>query len=220
MLKGVPPCAYFAFRSPVSSPQAVGHNPDSLSLVRCAGMDCSQHSPSRIIPHRGQVSENDSKPPRSKNWRVFHERVSRSNFANDPGHFSPESRPIAFDPRAFSCGADILTREPASDDIHHSTPRAPIEGSHIVPDGEGIKAPVILSGHEHVSGAWLVFDGADGSPPEELAPEYASTSACEKCQLIHFRDDCFHLHSDLRPPTSRDLLPDQTPQSSLAPSVP
>jgi hypothetical protein len=36
-----------------------------------------------------------------------------------------------------------------------------------------------LSGGEHATGGGLDFDGADAFPPEQLAAEYASTSARE-----------------------------------------
>ena len=94
----------------------VGHNPDSIPSVRGANVVRSQHSPFRIIPHRGQVSENSSKPARSEHWGVFHEDESGSYFANDPGHVVPHSRPCAVDSGAFACCADVLAwlREPAT----------------------------------------------------------------------------------------------------------
>ena len=54
-------------------------------------MDCAQHSPARIIPQRGQVSENSSKPARSEDWGVFHEDEARSHLANDARHVRPHS---------------------------------------------------------------------------------------------------------------------------------
>jgi hypothetical protein len=65
-------------------------NPDPLPLVRCAGMDCAQHTPSRIKPHLGQVPENDVEPPSSESWGVFHEHVAGSNLANDPSKLTPK----------------------------------------------------------------------------------------------------------------------------------
>lgn len=163
----------------------VGHNPDSFALVRCAGMDSSKHSPRSIIPHLGQVSENSSKPARSEHWGVFHERESGLYLANDSGKFRPEAGAFAADASAFSCCADVLAREAARDDIHQTAPWLSVEGSHIVPDREGIEASVVLSGEEHAAGVVVDFDGADGPPSEEFASEYASTNAREKCQLIH-----------------------------------
>src|SRR5574337_1720027 len=43
--------------------RGVGHDPDSLALVGGAAVVCSEHSPSRIEPHRGQVSEYGSESP-------------------------------------------------------------------------------------------------------------------------------------------------------------
>ena len=51
-----------------SSATGVCHNPDSLSDMWGAKVVCSQHAPLRIEPHRGQVSENSVKPPRSEYW--------------------------------------------------------------------------------------------------------------------------------------------------------
>jgi hypothetical protein len=67
----------------------VGHNPDPLAFVRSSGGVCSQHTPARIKPQRGQVSENASKPASSERWGVFHEHVSRSYLANDASKFRP-----------------------------------------------------------------------------------------------------------------------------------
>lgn len=69
----------------------VGQDPHSFSLMRRTGVACSQHSPSRIVPQRGQVAENASKSARSEHWGVLHEDEARSYFANDAGHLRPES---------------------------------------------------------------------------------------------------------------------------------
>lgn len=83
---------------------------------------------------------------------------------------------------AFTLGVgagDVLAREAARDDVHHSTPRATVKGSHVVPDGEGRQASVVLAGHEDASGVVVDFDGTDAPPPEQLAAEYAASTACE-----------------------------------------
>jgi hypothetical protein len=72
-----------------------------------------------------------------------------------------------------------LAREAARDDIHQAAPWLSIEGSHIVPDGEWVEASIVLTSGEHPPCGRLVFDGADTFPSEQLAAEYASTSACE-----------------------------------------
>jgi hypothetical protein len=173
------------FRGVISPPwlpsvaTGVGHNPDSLALVGSAGVDSAQHSPARIIPQRGQVSENSSKPARSEDWGVFHEDVAGSNLANDSGHLSPEAGAGASDAGASAGGGDILTRKAARNHVNNSTPGSPVKGSHVVPDGEGGEAAVVLAGEEDAAGVGVDFDGADSAPPEELAAEYAATCACE-----------------------------------------
>jgi hypothetical protein len=64
-------------------------DPDSLPDVRSSGIVRSEHSPFRIEPHRGQVTEDDVKPSKSEHWRVLHEHESGSYFANDSRHLSP-----------------------------------------------------------------------------------------------------------------------------------
>lgn len=83
---------------------------------------------------------------------------------------------------AFAFGVragDVLAREASRDDVHHSTPRAPVEGSHVVPDWEGWQASVVLAGHEDSASVVVDLDGADAPPPEQLAAEYAASTACE-----------------------------------------
>jgi hypothetical protein len=147
-------------------------------------MDSAEHSPARIIPQRGQVSENTSKPSSSESWGVFHEYEAWSHLANDSGHFRPQSAPFSIQSLAGAGNTDVLAREAARDDIHKSSPRSPVEGSHIVPDGEWLKASVVLAGHEDSPGVLVAFDGTDRPPSEQLAAENAASSACEKCQLI------------------------------------
>ena len=163
----------------------MGKNPDSLSPVRGANIGRSEHAPLRIVPERGQVTEHGPESPSNESWRVFHEAESWSYLANDAGHFSPEPRPRAVDTCPGACDADVLAREAARDDIHESSPRTPVEGGHVIPHWEGLKAPVVLSGHEHGARVSVKFDGTDGSPPEFARCENAASSACEKCQLIH-----------------------------------
>jgi hypothetical protein len=79
-------------------------NPDSLSSMRSANGGRSQHSPFRIVPERGQVSEDNVESSTSESWGVFHEDESRSNLANDASHLPPESGP-------FSAEAGALPRD-------------------------------------------------------------------------------------------------------------
>jgi hypothetical protein len=147
--------------------------------MRRSGVDCSQHSPFRIVPQRGQVSENDAKPPRSEYWRVFHKHVAGSYFANDSGHLSPESATFSIDAPPSTGAADVLAREAARYHVNNSAPRLSVKGSHVIPNRERRENAVILSGDKYACGIGVDLDGADCPPSEEIASEYSSTSARE-----------------------------------------
>jgi hypothetical protein len=55
----------------------------------------------------------------------------------------------------------------------------------VIPNRESRENAVILSSGKYASCVGFPFNGADSSPSEEVTPEYSSTSACEKSQLIH-----------------------------------
>jgi hypothetical protein len=103
------------------------------------------HSPPRIIPHRGQVSENDSESPRSESWRVFHEHVSGSNFANDAGELSPEPGAFAVQPGPVSCDAGVLARESSRYHVNNAAPWSSVKGADVIPDRERREVSGVLS---------------------------------------------------------------------------
>jgi len=148
-------------------------------------MDCSEHSPLRIVPHRGQVSEYNSKSPRSEYWAVLHEDVSWSYLANDPRHVRPHPTALSCDACSLSGCADILAREAPRYHVNKAAPRSSVKGLNVIPYRERREKAFILSGGKYSSGIGFPFDGTDGFPSEQLAPKYSSTSAREKCQLIH-----------------------------------
>lgn len=177
------------------------HNPDAVSLMRRSSVASPEHSPPRIIPQRGQVSENASKPARSEHWGVLHEDEARSYFANDPRHLSPEAGAGAVNAGALSCRADILARESARHHANTASPWSSVKGAHVIPDRERREAPVVLASHENACGVGIALDGADGSPSEQVTAEDASTSAREKSQLIeHHALACGHPSTSPAPP--------------------
>ncbi len=163
----------------------MSEDPDPFSEMRTVEIVRSQHTPFRIAPQRGHVSENDSEPSNSEIWGVFHEHESRSNFANDPSELSPEPGAGSADARSATGAADVLAREPSRHHINTASPCSTVKGSYVIPDRERGQQPIVLSGHQYTSGVGLGLDGADGSPAEQLPAEDASTNACEKCQLTH-----------------------------------
>jgi hypothetical protein len=157
----------------------VGHDPDAFADVSCSNVRSGKHSPSRIEPHLGQVSENSSEPPRSESWRVLHERERRSYFTNDPGHFQPQSASLSVKSVAGSGNGNVLAREPPADNLHPSAPRLTIEGSHVVPYREGWQQSVALSGKQHSSRVLSKFNSADGAPSKQVSSQDATSCPCK-----------------------------------------
>ena len=146
-------------------------------------MDCSQHSPNRMIPQRGQVEEDFIETTVCERGRIFHEYESGLNFAHDSQLLFPQAASFSIKPPPGASDTDILAREAASDDIHHPTPRPTIKCSHVVPNRKGWEASVFLTGHEHTTGVIIDFNGANWVKSAEDTAENASSMACEKCQL-------------------------------------
>lgn len=49
------------------------------------------NAPFRIEPQRGKVAKHSVESSKSEHWGILHEHVAGSYFANDAGHFFPES---------------------------------------------------------------------------------------------------------------------------------
>lgn len=166
---------------------SVGQDPDPVPLVRGSNIGRAQHSPFRIEPERGQVSKHPPKSPNSESWGVFHAHETGSNLANDTGHVGPQPGAFAVDPGSLACNADVLAREAARNHVNSSAPRPPVEGCHVVPNREGRQRAFVLPCGQDCDGVGVSLDCTDGAPSEQVACEYAATSACEKSQLIHSR---------------------------------
>jgi hypothetical protein len=104
----------FNFRPPALT-TGVGHNPDPIPPMRRTNGTSRDTMPLRIVPDFGQVAENDVLAARPECGHVFHDCVSRSNFANEPMKLSPEPRPLAFEARAFAGITDILAGKSPAD---------------------------------------------------------------------------------------------------------
>jgi hypothetical protein len=97
----------------------------------------------------------------------------------------PEAASRAVDARAFSCSADVLAWEAARYDVNNSSPRAAVKTCDVRPNRERSECSIVLSLRQNLCGVGITFNCADGSPSEQVAAEYSSTSAPEKSQLIH-----------------------------------
>jgi hypothetical protein len=95
----------------------VRDDPYAVASVRGTNGASWYAVPFRIIPERGQGSENCIHPSRKQRADVLHDNETRSQFANKTGDFVEQAAPLAFKSCAKSCKADVLAWEPAADDI-------------------------------------------------------------------------------------------------------
>jgi hypothetical protein len=163
----------------------LGFDPDAIPLVRRSNIGSSQHSPSAVIPERGQVTEDNSESPSNESWTVFHEDVSGSNFANDARHVGPHSAALSGDSCALAGNADVLAGKPSSHDVNNAAPRSSVKCPNVIPNRERREKAVVLSLGKNSGGVWLPFNSADAAVSEHLPCKDASTSAREKMKLIH-----------------------------------
>jgi hypothetical protein len=170
---------------PFPGRHGVGQNPDSFSPVRCPGVVSSQHTPLRIIPHRGQVPENASKPARSEHWRVFHEHEFWSNFANHSGHVPPKSASCAVDACAFPGGGNVLAREPSAHDVNPSAPRGCGKCGDVVPNWESWQDSVPLSLEQDASAIGFNFHSANCGVAEDNSAKDSASRPGEQMEFSH-----------------------------------
>lgn len=95
----------------------VGHDPDAVASVACANVGSWYAVPFRIIPDRGQVSENSAQPSTKQCCDVLHDKELWSKFASKPDDLDPEAASRSIQASAKSCERQILAREPSADDI-------------------------------------------------------------------------------------------------------
>ena len=154
--------------------------------MRSAGVVSSHNSPLCIVPQRGKVAKYSVKPPRSEHWAVLHEREPWLYLANDPGHFGPQSRSLSVKSVAFSGNADVLTWETSANNVNVSAPWLPIEGSHIIPHGEGWEHSVPLPCKKDASRVGSKLNSADGAPSKQVSSQDASTAPGEEGKFSKF----------------------------------
>jgi hypothetical protein len=74
--------------------------------------------PFRIIPDRGQGSENGIQPSTKQRADVLQDCVSGFQFANKAGDFEEQAAAFAGQSKPAPCNADVLAGEPSRDDIN------------------------------------------------------------------------------------------------------
>nr|WP_052757334.1 hypothetical protein [Sphingobium chungbukense] len=99
----------------------ISRDPNSISDMGGAKVASLNAVPARIIPERGQVTENAGEPlstgSRKEFWHVFHDRKCGSNFANKTGELAPKAGALAINSRSLSSFRQVLAGEASADDI-------------------------------------------------------------------------------------------------------
>jgi len=98
---------------------AVGvcNKPEPVASVRGANGRSRDAVPLRVIPARGQVSENTLKPPSKESCDVLHDDVAGSKLANESRVLAPKTRACPVDSSALAGEADVLAGESAAEDV-------------------------------------------------------------------------------------------------------
>ena len=130
--------------------------------MRSTGIVRSHNSPLRIVPQRGKVREYSVKPPRSEHWAVLHEREPGLYLANDPGHFGPQSRVLAFDACSFSCNGNVGAWEPSADNIDDTSPLVSVKRCNVIENREPWKHTVRLPLGKDLLAIVIDLDGTHG----------------------------------------------------------
>jgi len=112
----------------------VGHDEESVALVRRASIGRSVSTPFCIEPERGKVGKDDFEAVRAERGDVFNDDQSRLNFGDNSEVLLPEPASFTTDARLPACNADVLAGESASDALHHAAKWASVEGGHIRPN--------------------------------------------------------------------------------------
>jgi hypothetical protein len=157
----------------------VGKYPHSFSQVRCSNFARSEDTPLCVVPQAVKVLEHAGKSASAQVRRIFDEDKGGANLADDADHLEPQSAALALEALARAGGADVLARKAARNDVNNSAPWSSVKGADVVPDRERLEDAVVLALREDLSPVRFDLDGADGSPAEELSPEYAAASARE-----------------------------------------
>lgn len=95
----------------------VGHNPHSVPKLSGTSVGSRYAVPFRIIPERGQVSENSANSPSKQCCDVLHDDDPWSKLANQSGELGPQSASCASKTRSTACEANILAGKSSNDCI-------------------------------------------------------------------------------------------------------
>lgn len=149
---------------------AVGQDEQPLSSVRSASVGRGDHSPLRMEPQRGKVSEHGVESQPNVACDVLEADDRRLHLGDDPSDLRPEV-PLVVLSSALPGDGEGLARVARSDKIHDSTPRAAVEGSEVVEDRRRIQGRLFHPGHEDGRSEGVPLDDTHNSQPGEGGPE-------------------------------------------------
>lgn len=160
---------------PSSFATGVGNKPDAVAAVRGAKGRSRKAVPLRVIPARGQVSENTSKPlVTSESWDVLHDDVSGSKLANDPSELGPKTRALTVDASLVASDAEVLAGEASADEVDGGEVVCS-DRSHVF---ESLGVGEVLG--EYGSAVGVELDLPEGAHSGSLEAEVEAADPCEE----------------------------------------
>lgn len=164
----------------------VGNNPNPVPDMGGAKVGSLNAVPLRIIPERGQGSENGIQPSMKQRSDVLHEDVLGSKFANETGVSEPEPGPVPRQPFTTTCDADVLAREAAAYGIDgNSIGSKPLAGEFSNVMVAGNLRPVL---RQHAAAKGIDLAERDGlEPARPLQPEREAADAAEQVEQFEGR---------------------------------
>jgi hypothetical protein len=185
-----------------ASAVGVGNQPDAIPDMRGVNGRSRYAMPLRVIPDRGQVSENAAKP---KAWPVLgaikqvcdvlHDEEAGSKLASQSGKLRPKAAALAINSGFLPGARDVLAWEPAADDIDGNSigsKAACGEGSDVIVAGD--LWPVLRQ-----DAAAERFDLAEGDglePARALQPEAEAANPREEVQHVEHHVSALPLAAD------------------------
>jgi len=138
----------FVVRPPLTSEgSGLGQYPQPFSDVGSSGIVRSEHTPLRIEPRLGQVSENSSEipvRPGKQAWHVLQEDVPRSYLANHTDGVGPSVALVCIGLPLAGDG-EGLAGESGRDHVNPALKLMAAKCSDVVPNREHVQQTVALS---------------------------------------------------------------------------
>lgn len=155
---------------------------EPLAPVRGSCVRSSEECRRKAVAQLVNLSGDDIESESQMVGDVFAEDVAGLDLSDDASELGPEVSFIRLG-ELLAGDRERLTRVPASDEIHHSTPRAAIEGSHVIPDSRRSQDALFHTRDKERSGIGFPFDethgvdtiGAEGELEPKLDPARPGT---------------------------------------------